>query len=139
LENITLNDIYPNVTIKNVFMYLVFIRKVKLKNALINLKHFDVYYNLKNKITNIEEMKSIYASVVFADDINTIIINDYLKGVSEIFDFQFRGLLQFLSSLGKTSLYLGTKPFETELRKEFFKKIQEKDIIPIDVSSVSFR
>lgn len=84
--------------------------------------------------------KKLYLALVFSEDNDLIVIEDFIKNEDREFDRQFQELMKIKVADGKTIIYLSSVMPETENKKAILKKrIQEKDLVDVDPTEISFR
>jgi hypothetical protein len=84
--------------------------------------------------------KKLYLALVFSEDNDLIVMDDFIKNEDKEFDIRFRELEQMKVADGKTIIYLSSIMPETENKKAILKKrVQEKDLVDVDPTELSFR
>jgi hypothetical protein len=87
-----------------------------------------------------EFFKKIYLAVVFSEDNDLIVIDDFIKKEDKEFEKQFQELLQMKVAEGKTVIYLSSVTPETEGRKKLISEgFQELDLVLSEPDAVCFR
>ena len=84
--------------------------------------------------------KKLYLAVVFSEDNDLIVMDDFIKNEDKEFDLRFRELEQMKVADGNTIIYLSSIMPETENKKALLKKrVQEKDLVDVEPTELSFR
>ncbi|MCX6584534.1 MAG: ABC transporter permease subunit [Candidatus Aminicenantes bacterium] len=142
IDRISTEEIDLGIPVVDMVTHFCRIRGVDEKKAwgnlaVLGIRQADIA-KVKRRASSPEMLKKIYTAVSLADEVDLVVVKDFVKDESRKFEEQFRRLLFILQKRGKIILYLGSEMFETRL-KTLFQEEESNNAIVIDLMSVSLR
>jgi hypothetical protein len=139
LDDISDEDFDLNVSRNVLISYLVTIREVEISKAQKRLQSFNISIEDNRKIESNEDLKKVHAAISLAESGKLFVINNVVKNRSIEFDEQFRDMISSMVDEGKSIIYLGSEPVESEARKKLYKDKLNLSAKQMDVRIISCR
>jgi len=99
------------------------------------LKAFDI--SMQENLNHDPEMqKKLYASLILAAPVKTLIINDFIRNEGQVFHERFKEILLHQIDNGKVIIYYSSEGFSSEARKN---ATQVYTMRPLDLKGISLR